>query len=122
MEDNAGLAGVGGPVGPDHGVPGADGVTGPHKHVKDVHAPGPACPHDQLVDGVAALLEGDNDTDAVGELGPPGGDHPRVQAVHDGALEDCHAHPLGDHHGDQIGELGAEEILWEVTLNSELLK
>mgnify|MGYP007022722861 FL=1 len=78
MQDDAGLAGVGRPVGPHHGVPGADGVADPHKHVEDVHAPSPPGPHHQLVDGVAALLEGDDDPDAVGELGSPCGDHTRV--------------------------------------------
>ena len=111
MQDDAGLAGMGGPVGPHYNVPGADGVASPHKYVKDVHAPSPPGPHHQLVNGVTALLEGDNDPDAVGELGAPGGDHPRVQAVHDGALEDGHPHPLGDHYSHQVRVCGAEEIL-----------
>ena len=129
VEDDAGLAVVRGPVRARHRVAAADRVTRAHEHVQHVHAPRAAAAHHELVCGdqsemsiaavdqsqltygVAALLEGDDDADAVGELGAARGDDGGVEAVHDGAAQHGHAHPLGDHHRHRGPEHRADVVL-----------
>ena len=57
------------------------------------------------------LLEGDDHTDAVGELGPPGGDDPGVLAVHYGPLQDGHGQALGDDDHQVITEARPDLLL-----------
>ena len=96
MKDDAGLVIVSWPVGSDHRVATADGAAGSDEDVEDVQTPGLTIPHHQLLYGVEPLLEGDDHTNAVGELGPPGGDDPGVLAVHHSPLQDGHRQALGD--------------------------
>ena len=111
VEDDAGLTLVSGSVRADDGVSATDGVSRPHKHVEDVHTPGPTSSDHKFLYGMDSLFEWHDDSNTVGQLCSPCRDDSWIKTIHDGSLENSDSNTLGDDDSDDIAEHGSDMIL-----------